>query len=504
MLDYRGYGKSSGRIESEEQLRADVRAAWQAVAPQYAGKRTVIYGRSLGTALAAGLAAEVQPDLTILVSPYCSMRQLMRQHHPLLPPALLRYPLATCADAVRIDGPLLLVHGEQDTLIPIGTASNWRQRYQHARLFAWPTRRMPTCMSSRPTAASSCERCRRCQPIRHGGGGLMLKGLMQEQPLLISSLIEHAARLHPQGEIVSRTSEGPIHRCTYADVRRRAKQVANALTARGVSAGERIATLAWNGYRHMELYYGVSGWGRFCTRSIRASSPSRSSTSSTMPKTGCCSSIPASCRWSRSWRRGRPGSAAIVVLTDRAHMPASSLPDLLCYEELLAGQSGDFAWPQFDENSASSLCYTSGTTGNPKGVLYSHRSSVLHSLGRLRGRRAGDQPARDGPAGRADVPCQRLGNALRRRDERRAAGDAGSGARRAQRLRTDARRTRHPGARRADGLADAAAVRRGGRPAAAAGTVPAARRHRRFGGAAGDERALRDASSAPSSSTPGE
>jgi acyl-CoA synthetase (AMP-forming)/AMP-acid ligase II len=86
----------------------------------------------------------------------------------------------------------------------------------------------------------------------------MLNGLMQEQPLLISSLIEHAARLHPQGEIVSRTSEGPMHRCTYADVRRRACQLANALTALGVSAGERVATLAWNGYRHMDLYHGVS------------------------------------------------------------------------------------------------------------------------------------------------------------------------------------------------------------------------------------------------------
>jgi pimeloyl-ACP methyl ester carboxylesterase len=134
LLDYRGYGKSGGRIESEEQLRADVRAAWQAVAPAYAGRRTVIYGRSLGTALAAGLAAEVQPDLTILVSPYCSMQQLMRQHHPLLPPALLRYPLATCADAVRIDGPLLLVHGDRDRLIPIAHSEQLAATVPHARL----------------------------------------------------------------------------------------------------------------------------------------------------------------------------------------------------------------------------------------------------------------------------------------------------------------------------------------------------------------------------------
>ena len=119
MLDYRGYGKSSGRIESEAQLRADVRAAWDRVAPQYAGKRKVIYGRSLGTGLASGLAAEVHADLTILVSPYCSMGELMHQYYPLLPAALLRYPLDTCSDVGQIHGRLLLVHGEEDALIPI-------------------------------------------------------------------------------------------------------------------------------------------------------------------------------------------------------------------------------------------------------------------------------------------------------------------------------------------------------------------------------------------------
>ena len=119
MLDYRGYGKSSGRIESEAQLRADVRAAWDRVAPQYAGKRKVIYGRSLGTGLASGLAAQVQSDLTILVSPYCSMGELMHRYYPLLPAAVLRYPLATCGDVGQIHGRLLLVHGEEDALIPI-------------------------------------------------------------------------------------------------------------------------------------------------------------------------------------------------------------------------------------------------------------------------------------------------------------------------------------------------------------------------------------------------
>jgi pimeloyl-ACP methyl ester carboxylesterase len=134
MLDYRGYGKSSGRIESEAQLRADVLAAWRTVEAQYAGKRKVIYGRSLGTALAAGLAAEVQPDLTILVSPYCDMAQLMAYTIRCCRPWLLRYPLATCSDVVRLRGALLLVHGETDTLIPIRHSEQLLTRAPQARL----------------------------------------------------------------------------------------------------------------------------------------------------------------------------------------------------------------------------------------------------------------------------------------------------------------------------------------------------------------------------------
>lgn len=119
MLDYRGYGKSSGRIESEAQLRADVRAAWDAVAPRYAGKRRVIVGRSLGTALAAELAVQVQPEQLVLISPYLRMAELMRQHFPLLPTWLLRYPLDTAGSLQHWRGPLLLVHGERDELIPV-------------------------------------------------------------------------------------------------------------------------------------------------------------------------------------------------------------------------------------------------------------------------------------------------------------------------------------------------------------------------------------------------
>ncbi|MCB1916205.1 MAG: alpha/beta fold hydrolase [Rhodocyclaceae bacterium] len=134
MIDYRGYGKSTGRVESEAQLRADVRRAWDWVAPHYAGKSNVIYGRSLGSALAGGLAAEVQPALTILVSPYCSMAELARLHYPLIPTWLLRYPLSTCRDVARVRSALLLLHGEQDLLIPITQSEQIQVRAPQAEL----------------------------------------------------------------------------------------------------------------------------------------------------------------------------------------------------------------------------------------------------------------------------------------------------------------------------------------------------------------------------------
>ena len=118
MIDFRGYGKSSGQIDSEAQLRADVRAAWDQVAPRYQGLKRVIYGRSLGSGLAAGLAAQVAPDLTILVSPYSSMQALAHEHYPFVPSALLRYPLRTVDDAARLHGPVLLVHGDRDLVVP--------------------------------------------------------------------------------------------------------------------------------------------------------------------------------------------------------------------------------------------------------------------------------------------------------------------------------------------------------------------------------------------------
>lgn len=138
MMDYRGFGKSTGRIESEAQLHADVEAVWQSMAARYRGKRVVAYGRSLGTGLAAAWAAEHQPDLTILVSPYSSMRDLAALHYPWVPGAVLRYPLHSDEAVPRIRSPLLLVHGDQDRLIPLAHSQALAARAPDARLVAIP------------------------------------------------------------------------------------------------------------------------------------------------------------------------------------------------------------------------------------------------------------------------------------------------------------------------------------------------------------------------------
>ena len=205
-------------------------------------------------------------------------------------------------------------------------------------------------------------------------------GLMMQQPLLVSSLLVHAERHHGGQEIVSRRVEGDIHRYTYRDLARRSRRMANALAALGIGSGERVATMAWNGYRHLELYYAVSGSGAV----LHTLNPRLH---------------PDQVVWINDDAEDRvlffdltflPLIEAIagrvktiktfVAMTDRAHMPATSkVANLLCYEDLLDSHDDKFEWPSFDENSASSLCYTSGTTGNPKGALYSHRSTILHT-----------------------------------------------------------------------------------------------------------------------------
>ncbi len=208
-------------------------------------------------------------------------------------------------------------------------------------------------------------------------------GQMMQQPLLISSLLVHAERHHPEGEIVSRRVEGDIHRTTYKGLATRSRQAAKMLAALGVGFGDRVATLAWNGYRHMELYYGVSGSGAVLhTINPRLHPDQITYIADHAEDQVLCFDmtflplIQAVARRSRTIRH-------YVAMTDRAHMPApevaATIPGLLCYEELIEAHDDQYIWPSFDENTASSLCYTSGTTGNPKGVLYSHRSTVLHT-----------------------------------------------------------------------------------------------------------------------------
>ncbi len=209
-----------------------------------------------------------------------------------------------------------------------------------------------------------------------------MQGLMQDVPLLISSLIQHADRHHGAVEIVSRRVEGDLHRTTYRQMHARAKQLANALDKWGVGNGQRVATLAWNGYRHMELYYAVAGKGAIVHTVNPRLIPEQIAWIVNHAEDTCLffdlTFLPIVEKIATQLKTVKH----IVAMTDRAHMPASTaIPNLHCYDELLAAQKADYDWPLFDENLASSICYTSGTTGNPKGVLYSHRSTMLHTFG---------------------------------------------------------------------------------------------------------------------------
>jgi len=207
-----------------------------------------------------------------------------------------------------------------------------------------------------------------------------LMGQMMNQPLLVSGILEFAARHYGSSEIVSRRVEGDLHRYTMRECHQRARRLANALHALGVRMGERVATLAWNGYRHLEAYYGVSGSGAVLH---------------TMNPRLHAEQLAYICNHAEDQflmfdvcflplvEAFAPHCTTIkgyILMGNAAQMPAhTSIDNLLCYEELINAHSDDFQWPQFDENAACTLCYTSGTTGNPKGVLYSHRSTVLHA-----------------------------------------------------------------------------------------------------------------------------
>ena len=205
-------------------------------------------------------------------------------------------------------------------------------------------------------------------------------GLMQDWPLLCHRIIDHAALNHGERQVVSRSIEGPIHTTNYREIRTRALRVAQRLERDGVKMGDRVATLAWNSWRHLECWYGIMGIGAvYHTVNPRL--------------------FPDQIAWIVNHAEDRVMFVDLtflpilekladklklieryVVLTDAAHMPATPLRNAVAYEEWLAETDGDFAWKDFDENTAAGMCYTSGTTGNPKGVVYSHRSNVLHSL----------------------------------------------------------------------------------------------------------------------------
>jgi fatty-acyl-CoA synthase len=208
-----------------------------------------------------------------------------------------------------------------------------------------------------------------------------MQGLMMNRPLMISGLLQHAGQNHSDTEIVSRLPVGGTHRYTYGDAHRRSRQLARVLLALGVRTEDRIGTLAWNTHRHFEIYYAVSGMAAICHTINPRLFPEQITYIANHADDRFIFFDVTFAALIEALVPHCPGVEGWIALCSRAEMPGNPIPNLQCYEELLAAQSDDYEWPEFDENTASSLCYTSGTTGNPKGVLYSHRSTVLHAYG---------------------------------------------------------------------------------------------------------------------------
>lgn len=206
-----------------------------------------------------------------------------------------------------------------------------------------------------------------------------MQGLMMDMPLLVTGIMQHAERNHPTREIVSITADHPLHRYTFADCFKRTRQIANVLEELRASSDARIGTLAWNDFRHLELYFGIACSGRVChTLNPRLFAEQLIYIINhaedelifvDVSFIGTLEEIADAC----------PKVKAYIVMCDEATMPETSLPNVYCYEKLITKASAEYDWPALDENTACGLCYTSGTTGNPKGALYSHRSTVLHT-----------------------------------------------------------------------------------------------------------------------------
>ncbi len=206
-----------------------------------------------------------------------------------------------------------------------------------------------------------------------------MQGLMQRTPLLLSGLIKHAGRYHAMREIVSRNAQGEIERSNWGEVERRAKRLARALARLGIRPGDRVASMAWNSARHLELYFGVTGPGIVLHTVNPRLFPGQIEYMLNHAEDRLIFFDPAFAPLLEQLAPKLSSVEGYVALAPREAMPETSLAPLHCYEELIGAESEDFEWPVLDENDASLLCYTSGTTGNPKGVLYSHRALVLHS-----------------------------------------------------------------------------------------------------------------------------